>query len=31
MKEKDFKRTSFDLSIENSTNLGSFSEKMGSY
>lgn len=30
MKEKDFKRTSFDLSIENSTNLGSFSEKMGS-
>ena len=30
MKEKDTKRTSFDLSIENSSNLGKFSEKMGS-
>lgn len=29
MKEKDTKRTSFDLSIENSNNLGSFSEKLG--
>ena len=30
MKEKDTKRTSFDLSIENSNNLGVISEKMGS-
>ncbi len=30
MKEKDTKRTSFDLSIENSNNLGVMSEKMGS-
>ena len=30
MKEKDTKRTSFDLSIENSNNLGVMSEKMDS-